>query len=197
MSNSPTDDHTEQPVENTDTELWRERPDDYYAHSIHVTNEGSIGINVGGYVIVQPLEDWHRQATHYQDRQTPDACNCGFWPCRHHSYPPQVPELDAETELRLEQAKKRMDWDEERFGEPTLLEYLRYYRSGEIGEIHIQAAIQAQQDRLLDDLLAALPEKDDMRPEIKVWLRSKDYSEGRNDTLDQVITLLTARKEQK
>lgn len=47
---------------NTDIELWREKPDDYYSPSIHVTREGSIGINVGGHVIVADIRDWHRWA---------------------------------------------------------------------------------------------------------------------------------------
>lgn len=44
---------------NTDKELWRETPDDYYAPSIFVTDGGSIGINVGGLCIVKPVRDWH------------------------------------------------------------------------------------------------------------------------------------------
>jgi hypothetical protein len=48
--------------ENTDRELWRERPDDYYAPSIHVTQGGAIGINVGGAVYVKPLRAWHELA---------------------------------------------------------------------------------------------------------------------------------------
>jgi len=47
------------PCENTDKELWREIPGDYYSPSIHVTKDGRIGINVNGYVIVQSLRDWH------------------------------------------------------------------------------------------------------------------------------------------
>ena len=50
------------PCENTDRELWRERPDDYYADSIHVTTSGGIGINCGGYVVVMPLRAWHALA---------------------------------------------------------------------------------------------------------------------------------------
>jgi hypothetical protein len=46
--------------ENTDRELWREREGDYYADSIHVTKEGAIGINCGGFVIVKPLREWHK-----------------------------------------------------------------------------------------------------------------------------------------
>ena len=45
--------------ENTDVELWREIKDDYYSPSIHVTKQGKIGINVGGYVIVKSLKEWH------------------------------------------------------------------------------------------------------------------------------------------
>lgn len=44
---------------NTDTELWRERLDDFYADGIHVTRHGGIGINVGGLVIVRSLKQWH------------------------------------------------------------------------------------------------------------------------------------------
>ena len=51
----------ERAASNTDKELWREA-DDYYAASIHVTKSGGIGINVGGSVIVKPLQEWHRLA---------------------------------------------------------------------------------------------------------------------------------------
>lgn len=49
-------------AENTDRELWREREDDYYADSIHVTKDGGIGMNVGGSVIVMPVRKWHALA---------------------------------------------------------------------------------------------------------------------------------------
>jgi len=48
---------------NTDKEIWREIPGDYYSPSIHVTWNGGIGINVGGHVIVAPIEEWHRAGT--------------------------------------------------------------------------------------------------------------------------------------
>lgn len=48
--------------ENTDVELWRERRGDYYSDSMHVTQEGAIGINVGGLVFVKSLKEWHRLA---------------------------------------------------------------------------------------------------------------------------------------
>ena len=44
---------------NTDEEIWRKTPDDYYSPSIHVTRDGQIGINVGGQVIIAPIEAWH------------------------------------------------------------------------------------------------------------------------------------------
>lgn len=49
-------------AKNTDREIWREREGDYYANSIHVTAQGHIGINVGGYVVVKSIEDWHASA---------------------------------------------------------------------------------------------------------------------------------------
>ena len=52
-----------QAAENTDREIWREREGDYYADSIHVTQQGGIGINCGGHVIQMPVQDWHRLAS--------------------------------------------------------------------------------------------------------------------------------------
>lgn len=49
--------------QSTDRELWRERPDDYYADSLHVTATGGIGINCGGSVLVMPLRQWHALAS--------------------------------------------------------------------------------------------------------------------------------------
>lgn len=49
----------DQCAENTDREIYRERDGDYYADSLHVTQEGAIGINCGGYVIVMPIRAWH------------------------------------------------------------------------------------------------------------------------------------------
>lgn len=48
---------------NTDVELWREVEGDYYSPSIHRTEGGGIGINVGGHVIVKTLREWHKLAT--------------------------------------------------------------------------------------------------------------------------------------
>lgn len=49
-------------TQNTDKELWRKN-DDYYSPSIHVTQDDSIGINVGGVVIIKSVGDWHKLAT--------------------------------------------------------------------------------------------------------------------------------------
>ena len=43
---------------NTDKNIWRKVEGDYYSPSIHVTQDGNIGIDVGGHVIVMPIEDW-------------------------------------------------------------------------------------------------------------------------------------------
>ena len=52
----------EQTKVNTDRELFREVPDDYYSPSLHVTEGGGIGINVGGLVYVKTLRAWHALA---------------------------------------------------------------------------------------------------------------------------------------
>ena len=46
-------------AENTDKEIWRKVKDDYQSPSIHVTESGSIGIDVGSLVFVAPVEKWH------------------------------------------------------------------------------------------------------------------------------------------
>lgn len=53
-----------------DVELWREKEDDFYAPSIHVTGNGLIGINVGGRVIVRSLREIHK--TLIRDIETKD-----------------------------------------------------------------------------------------------------------------------------
>src|ERR1051325_89753 len=48
---------------NTDIEIWRRTPGDYYSPSIHVTRDGGgIGMNLGGTVIVLPIELWFAAA---------------------------------------------------------------------------------------------------------------------------------------
>lgn len=61
------------PAQNTDRELWRERPDDYYADSVHVTAAGGIGINCGGTVIVKPLREWHCLAARVRELEADRA----------------------------------------------------------------------------------------------------------------------------
>ncbi len=60
-----------EPCLNTDVELWREREGDYFANSVHITEQGALGINVGGSVVVRSLEEWHALAS----RPTPSAGN--------------------------------------------------------------------------------------------------------------------------
>ena len=50
-----------EPLLNTDKEIWRQTPD-YYSPSIHTTEQNNIGINVGGTVYVKTIEEWHRLA---------------------------------------------------------------------------------------------------------------------------------------
>lgn len=49
-------------AKNTDVEIWRETEGDYYSPSIFVTEQGGIGINVGGHCAVKPVCDWHALA---------------------------------------------------------------------------------------------------------------------------------------
>jgi len=44
---------------NTDKEIWRQTLEDYYSPSIHVTEQGAIGIKCGGHVIVATVQAWH------------------------------------------------------------------------------------------------------------------------------------------
>jgi hypothetical protein len=54
-------------TKNTDKEIWRAIPGDYYSDSIHITENGMIGINCGGHVIVSSIRDWHN-ALDYVDK---------------------------------------------------------------------------------------------------------------------------------
>jgi hypothetical protein len=47
------------PTINKDRELWRDG-ESFYSDSIHVTENGAIGINCGGNVIVMTLRQWHK-----------------------------------------------------------------------------------------------------------------------------------------
>ena len=46
-------------VENTDVLLWIKDLKDDNSPRIHVTENGGIGIDVGGHVIVMTIEKWH------------------------------------------------------------------------------------------------------------------------------------------
>lgn len=59
---------SDDPAENTDREIWREKPGDYYSPSIHVTRDGGIGIDVGGHVFVLDVYGWHRLAIESHQR---------------------------------------------------------------------------------------------------------------------------------
>lgn len=63
---------------NTDREIWR-APDggcgDYYADSIHLTQDGGIGFNCGGRVIVMPPRKWHDLAA--AALRAPEAADAG------------------------------------------------------------------------------------------------------------------------
>ncbi len=60
---------SDEQVKNTDREIWRKIPDDYYSPSIHVTKDGGIGMNVGGLVHVRPVEEWHGMIAELQESQ--------------------------------------------------------------------------------------------------------------------------------
>lgn len=68
----------EMAMQNTDRELWRETEDDYYAPSLHVTEGGSIGVNVGGTMIIMPIRDWHALAMQPPDKAL-NASNPETW----------------------------------------------------------------------------------------------------------------------
>lgn len=51
-----------QSVVNTDRHLWPDVSEDPLCDRMHVTSGGAIGINVGGFVIVKTMREWHRLA---------------------------------------------------------------------------------------------------------------------------------------
>ena len=63
MSDEPND-NAVKAAKNTDRELWREIEDDHYSVSVHVTQDGKIGMNVGGSVIVKTVREWHDTTSH-------------------------------------------------------------------------------------------------------------------------------------
>jgi len=65
--------------QNTDRELWREREGDYYADSIHVTEQGGIGINCGGHVLVRTLREWHGLEARLAEVERDKQASLGAW----------------------------------------------------------------------------------------------------------------------
>ena len=47
-------------AQNTDTHLFSEIEDDYYSPSCRMTKERTLGINVGGKVIIRSLREWFK-----------------------------------------------------------------------------------------------------------------------------------------
>ena len=87
-----TDNPEEIANQNTDKEIWRKKPGDFYSPSIHATERGDIGIGVGGYVVVLPVERWHEIGKEAVGA-TPDPTNVfgvkwweqiALWFCRSH-----------------------------------------------------------------------------------------------------------------
>lgn len=126
--------------QNTDRELWRERPDDYYADSIHVTEYGSIGINAGGMVYVLPLREWHRLAASVQVKT--DAYQTGFADGQAHGRA----EREPESEL-LKRAK-------------TFIEYARYELQPGLAQIGDQFPRQEDADKVINELAAAIRDRE-------------------------------------
>jgi hypothetical protein len=94
---------------NTDRELWRKVKDDYYSPSIHVTEGGRIGINVGGMVYVMPVEAWHKLAAH--SAQVEAELKFAKMQSRTHSDEAWRKKLtEAEAELVKLQARLRHEW---------------------------------------------------------------------------------------
>ena len=71
---------TARTVTNNDKILWRKIPGDPNSlPSLHVTEQGAIGINVGGTVHVMPAEQWHALAARLAEAENwpqCEICNC-------------------------------------------------------------------------------------------------------------------------
>ena len=57
-----TNDVSREAVQNTDKEIWRRVPDDYYADRAFVTVSGAIGICSGGLCVMRPVDEWIKLA---------------------------------------------------------------------------------------------------------------------------------------
>ena len=68
---------------NTDKEIWRQKEGDFYSSSIHITQDGQVGINIGGLVYVAPIEDWHKALAKTQSESyLTEALRAKFNYCR-------------------------------------------------------------------------------------------------------------------
>jgi hypothetical protein len=57
-----------QPSKNTDREIWRLKPGNYYSTSVFITKDNQVGINSGGTVYVMTPEEWIRRANYFTDQ---------------------------------------------------------------------------------------------------------------------------------
>ena len=123
---------------NTDKEIWRKVKDDVYSPSIHTTYGGGIGINVGGNVIVLPVEKWHALADRIIAEEGKES-------------DPHFTFTKEEIENLLKQARERAGYEQQ----PKLPEKLRL----DIGEDtqHQICGIEYFLSQLLDYLKARLP----------------------------------------
>lgn len=76
IDNNPLEDPTENVSENTDREIYREVPGDYYSPSLHVTNDGKIGIDAGGLVFEKSVREWHNLARDNEFIIEGERCEC-------------------------------------------------------------------------------------------------------------------------
>lgn len=110
---------SDQPCQNTDRELWREREGDFYADSIHVTEGGGIGINCDGMVHVKPLREWHKLAGRrpFSDQLAQEVIDG------------QVKEIDRLTKLIQKEREERIVAPEARAIDPdyALMQMVRVY----------------------------------------------------------------------
>lgn len=68
---------------NENTEIWRQKEEDYYSPSIHITKDGQVGVNVGGLVFVASIEDWHKSLSRTQsETYLAEALRSKFDYCR-------------------------------------------------------------------------------------------------------------------
>ena len=96
----PREEH--QAYKNTDTLIWRKDNHDAFSPSISITSQRGVAINVGGYVIVKPIEEWFALAN--PAPKPSKGCNiCGKYDCKGQCLTPTYP-LGKPSEGTLLQA---------------------------------------------------------------------------------------------